>query len=80
MTLSWEARFIRQVPLPNSPPQGDEMQQRLASYFSYQIREDTSIVYGEGFRIAYDAFQRHGGGMRGLSAIINSVLRSGRIE
>lgn len=60
--------------------QGDGMQQRLASYFSYQIREDTSAVYGDGFRIAYDAFQRYGGGMRGLSVVINNVLRLGRIE
>ncbi|GAX75548.1 hypothetical protein CEUSTIGMA_g2991.t1 [Chlamydomonas eustigma] len=58
----------------------DEMQQRLASYFSYQIREDTSVVYGEGFRIAYDAFQKHGGGMRGLSGVINSILMTGRIQ
>ena len=62
-----------------SLPQGDPIQQRLASYFAYQIREDTSRVYGDGFRIAYDAFQRHGGGMRGLEGVINSVLRTGRI-
>ena len=59
--------------------EGDAMQQRLSSYFSFQIREDTSTVYGDGFRIAYDAFQRHGGGMRGLSGVVNSILSTGRI-
>lgn len=51
-----------------------EADQKLASYFSYQIREDVSEVYGDGFRAAYDAFQS-----RGLTAVINDVLRRGRI-
>ncbi|KAJ9508787.1 hypothetical protein QJQ45_028096 [Haematococcus lacustris] len=46
--------------------QKDPEQQRLGSFFAYQIREDTSAVYGDGFRTAYDAFQQ-----RGLTAIIN---------
>ncbi|GFH11178.1 LIM zinc-binding domain-containing protein, partial [Haematococcus lacustris] len=54
--------------------QKDPEQQRLGSFFAYQIREDTSAVYGDGFRTAYDAFQQ-----RGLTAIINDVLRTGRI-
>jgi len=53
----------------------DEVQQRLASYFAYQIREDTSEVYGEGFRDAYDAFQQ-----RGLTALVNDVMRRGRFD
>jgi hypothetical protein len=62
------------------PPclQGDTMQQRLSSYFAFQIREDTSAIYGDGFRIAYEAFQRGGGGMRGLTGVVNNVLRLGR--
>lgn len=59
---------------------GDAMQQRLASYFAFQIREDTSKVYGDGFRIAYDEFQKQGGGMRGLAGVINNVLTTGRIS
>lgn len=35
----------------------DPAQQRLASYLSWQIRNDTSPVYGDGFREAYEAFQ-----------------------
>jgi hypothetical protein len=35
-------------------------EERLASFFAHQIRTDTSYVYGEGFRAAHDAFQRHG--------------------
>eukprot|EP00955_Chlamydomonas_euryale_P022012 232503-Chlamydomonas_euryale.AAC.1 len=45
-----------------------------------QIRQDQSEVYGDGFRIAYDAFQRGGGGMRGLASVVNSVLRTGRLQ
>ncbi|KAG1654605.1 hypothetical protein FOA52_009531 [Chlamydomonas sp. UWO 241] len=58
---------------------GDAMQERLLSHFAYQIREDVSTVYGDGFRTAYDAFQRAGGGMRGLSAVLNRVLKSGEL-
>ncbi|KAF5842090.1 hypothetical protein DUNSADRAFT_9350 [Dunaliella salina] len=51
----------------------DALQQRYASYFSYQIRTDISDVYGNGFRDAYEAFE-----MRGLTAVINDVLSRGR--
>lgn len=33
---------------------------RLASFFAHEIRTDQSVVYGEGFRAAYDAFSRVG--------------------
>eukprot|EP00798_Chlamydomonas_sp_ICE-L_P014317 gene14317-20301_t len=55
-------------------------EQRLSSYFSFQIREDKSQVYGEGFRIAYDQYQRQGGGSRGLVSVLDSVIRTGRIS
>ena len=42
--------------------------QKLASFLGYQIRSDPSIVYGEGFRMAHDSFQRHG-----LASVLNHV-------
>ncbi len=51
----------------------DPEEQRLASYFAYQVREDTSVVYGDGFREAFEAYQQ-----RGLGAVLNDVLRRGR--
>lgn len=53
-------------------PQNPE-EQRMASYLAYQIRTDTSEVYGEGFREAMDAFQRIG-----LLELIRNVQRYGR--
>ncbi|KAK9806813.1 hypothetical protein WJX72_003625 [[Myrmecia] bisecta] len=35
-------------------------EERLASFFAHQIRTDTSPIYGDGFRGALDAFQKHG--------------------
>ncbi|PNH07917.1 Chromosome-associated kinesin KIF4, partial [Tetrabaena socialis] len=52
--------------------EGDPEQQRLASFFSYQIRTDTSEVYGDGFRDAMEAFQTHG-----LTAVIRNVQKYG---
>ena len=37
--------------------------------------QDTSDVYGNGFREAYDAFE-----MRGLTAVVNDVLSRGRFS
>jgi hypothetical protein len=48
-------------------------EQRLASFLSYQIRNDTSEVYGEGFRDAFEAFQAIG-----LTAVIHNVKALGR--
>ncbi len=45
----------------------------MASYLAYQIRTDTSEVYGEGFREAMDAFQRIG-----LLELIRNVRQYGR--
>lgn len=36
------------------PPPQDSEQQRLASYLAYSIRNDTSEVYGDGFREAFE--------------------------
>ncbi|MEW5301877.1 MAG: hypothetical protein WDW36_004705 [Sanguina aurantia] len=52
----------------------DGCEQRLASYFSYQIRQDPSVIYGDGFREAYEAFQ-----LVGLTAVVDSVVRHGRL-
>lgn len=43
-------------------------EEKLAAFLGYQIRSDTSIVYGEGFRVAHDSFQRHG-----LAAVLQHV-------
>jgi hypothetical protein len=45
-------------------------QQRLLSYLGYQIRTDTSEVYGDGFRIALEKFQQ-----RGLRALVEHVIQ-----
>ncbi|KXZ56176.1 hypothetical protein GPECTOR_1g151 [Gonium pectorale] len=52
--------------------QGEPEEQRLASFFSYQIRTDTSEVYGDGFREAMEAFQSHG-----LTAMIQNLKMYG---
>ncbi|WIA18924.1 hypothetical protein OEZ85_003595 [Tetradesmus obliquus] len=48
-------------------------QERLLSYLGYQIRTDTSEVYGDGFRIAMEKFQ-----MRGLKALVEHVIAHGQ--
>jgi len=50
-----------------------DYQARLQSYFAYQIRNDPSAVYGDGFRAAHEAFQD-----RGLAALLEHVTRTGR--
>eukprot|EP00198_Chlamydomonas_reinhardtii_P013404 XP_001702741.1 metalloprotease [Chlamydomonas reinhardtii] len=52
---------------------GNPDEQRLASFFSYQIRTDTSEVYGDGFRDAMEAFQSHG-----LTNVVRNVQLYGR--
>lgn len=42
---------------------------RLASYLGYQIRNDSSHTYGDGFRIAHEKFQQ-----RGLKALVEHVI------
>lgn len=49
-------------------------EERLASYFAHQIRTDRSHVYGDGFRAAHEAFQKHG-----LGATLASVRAYGRL-
>lgn len=51
---------------------GGSYQQKLLSYLGYQIRTDSSDVYGEGFRIAMEGFQK-----RGLRALVEHVICSG---
>lgn len=50
--------------------QTNPYQQRLLSYLGYQIRTDTSDVYGEGFRIALEKFQQ-----RGLRALVEHIIK-----
>ena len=52
-------------------PQGT-WEERLTSFFAYQIRTDPSHVYGDGFRAAFEAFQKHG-----LAAVISAVRATG---
>lgn len=52
----------------------EEFQARLSSFLAFQIRTDTSAVYGDGFRAAYEAFQ-----LVGLQALIASVIKSGTL-
>lgn len=47
-------------------------QPRLLSCLSWSIRTDTSEVYGEGFRVALDLFQK-----RGLRALVEHVVAHG---
>eukprot|EP00775_Hariotina_reticulata_P004383 gene4383-4637_t len=48
---------------------GGPYQQKLLSYLGYQIRTDSSDVYGDGFRIAMENFQK-----RGLRALVEHVV------
>eukprot|EP00878_Enallax_costatus_P028415 GHUV01030692.1.p1 GENE.GHUV01030692.1~~GHUV01030692.1.p1 ORF type:complete len:380 (+),score=79.94 GHUV01030692.1:399-1538(+) len=52
--------------------QHGQYQETLLSYLGYQIRTDTSEVYGEGFRIAMEKFQQ-----RGLKALVEYVIANG---
>ncbi len=49
-------------------------EERLASYFAHQIRTDPSDVYGEGFRLALEAYQNLGQ----LPALIAHVEQTGQ--
>ncbi|CAL8462861.1 g2395 [Coccomyxa elongata] len=61
--------------LEHQPPAPEgTWEERLASYFAHQIRTDTSLVYGDGFRAAHEAFQKHG-----LGATLASVRATGRL-
>jgi hypothetical protein len=40
--------------------QDDVLQARLASFVGYQIRTHPSDVYGRGFVLALEAYQKHG--------------------
>jgi hypothetical protein len=53
----------------------DQDQQKLASYLTFQVREDRSEVYGEGFRDALSSFQ-----VVGLKALIEHAIATGRIS
>ena len=48
-------------------------EEKIASYFANQIRTDPSDVYGEGFRIALEAYQTHG-----LQNVIAHIQQRGR--
>lgn len=63
-----DARVAARVAPAAAGGQPPQQQQRLASYLGYQIRTDTSDAYGEGFRIAHEAFQQ-----RGLAALVEDV-------
>lgn len=52
--------------------QGQGWEERLAAYFGHQIRSDTSVVYGDGFRLAHQAFQEHG-----LGKLLEHVRQTG---
>ncbi|EIE27209.1 hypothetical protein COCSUDRAFT_11485, partial [Coccomyxa subellipsoidea C-169] len=61
--------------LEHQPPAPEgTWEERLASYFAHQIRTDRSHVYGDGFRAAHEAFQKHG-----LGATLASVRACGRL-
>ncbi|KAL0038652.1 hypothetical protein WJX79_001731 [Trebouxia sp. C0005] len=49
-------------------------EERLASYFAHQIRTDPSSVYGDGFKLALEAYQN----LRDLPALIAHVARTGQ--
>ena len=49
-------------------------ERRLAAYFAHAIREEQSRVYGDGFRAAFDCFQRLGGR---LDAVLARVRQTG---
>jgi hypothetical protein len=48
-------------------------EQRLAAYFGHTIREERSVVYGDGFRAALDCFQRYEGR---LDRVLEHVRRT----
>lgn len=52
----------------------DAYEERLAAYLGHAIRTDRSRVYGDGFRAALDAFQRHG-----LPAVLAHVRQTGEL-
>lgn len=47
-------------------------EERLQSYLAHEIRTDRSEVYGDGFRLAFEAFQAHG-----LPAVLAHVKATG---
>ncbi|KAL4452310.1 hypothetical protein ABPG75_007972 [Micractinium tetrahymenae] len=50
----------------------DDYEERLAAYLGHQIRSDTSAIYGDGFRLAHEAFQVHG-----LAPLVQHVRQMG---
>lgn len=52
----------------------DAYEERLAAYLGHCIRTDQSEVYGEGFRMAHEAFQQHG-----LAAVLAAVRQTGEL-
>jgi hypothetical protein len=52
--------------------QDDVLQSRLASFVGYQIRTHPSEVYGKGFVLALEAYQR-----LGLKKLLHHVRQAG---
>ena len=52
----------------------EEAEVRLGACFGYQIREDSSTTYGDGFRMAFDCYQSFG-----LQPTLDHVLTTGRL-
>lgn len=48
-------------------------EERLASYFAHQIRTDPTSVYGDGFKLALEAYQESD-----LPTVIAHAERTGR--
>ena len=48
-------------------------EERLASYFAHQIRTDPTSVYGDGFKLALEAYQNSD-----LPTVIAHAERTGR--
>eukprot|EP00798_Chlamydomonas_sp_ICE-L_P001389 gene1389-32758_t len=58
--------------------EGKKEEQRLACYFAFEIRKDTSAIYGDGFRMANKAYLKAGGGSMGLAHVLQHVEKHDR--
>jgi len=49
-------------------------EERMVAYLEHQIRSDPSLTYGEGFRAAFESYQKVG-----LPSLICHVQQTGRL-
>lgn len=72
MAHLWLDQERERLEMQGAGAHGEE--DRLGAFFGYEIRQDTSSTYGDGFRMAFECYQSFG-----LKGTVDHVLSTGRL-